>query len=123
MTDTHNWPSSQLGRTDEGPQVHPDWPADEAAALRAVLTECPAHTDLTSALWGAAVALQRRRGVPPENAEAVVPCGWCGRAIKAGAIFDWYAVKGVERGYPPDQCDASDNGKHHPPDNADREAI
>jgi hypothetical protein len=55
------------------PGVHPSWPADEAAALRAVLVECPPHIDLTTALWGASVALQRRRAAVVEQPEADEP--------------------------------------------------
>jgi hypothetical protein len=50
---------------------------------------------------------------PPENADHIEPCDWCGRAIKRDAR-GWYAVKGWERGYPPYECDTSFDGKHEP---------
>lgn len=58
-----------------------------------------------------AVAVQ-----PPAPDGASEPCQWCGRAI-ARSGGDWYAVKGVERGYDPNVCDANDeDGKHEPAD-------
>jgi hypothetical protein len=61
------------------PGVHLSWPADEAAALRAVMVECPPHIDLTMALWGASVALQRRRAAVVEQPEADLDGYWRGR--------------------------------------------
>lgn len=45
-----------------------------------------------------------------------IACDWCGRAIARTIYGRWYAVKGVERGYDPMACEASDDGQHGPPD-------
>lgn len=42
------------------------------------------------------------------------PCHWCGRAIRQ-EFGVWLAVKGAERDYDPNHCDANtDDGRHEP---------
>lgn len=44
-----------------------------------------------------------------------VACDWCGRAIyRSPDDVTWLAVKGVERGYDPNLCDANPDGFHEP---------
>ncbi len=40
-------------------------------------------------------------------------CTFCGRAIHSSE-GSWSAVKGVERGYPAEACEASEDGTHAP---------
>jgi hypothetical protein len=90
--------ASELG------DLAPDWSAEELVQNTVALTQ---------------VVMEALHGPPPwsrrQESDGKAPCEWCGRAIHSpmGSRY-WLAVKGVERGYDPMACEASNDGKHNP---------
>lgn len=84
----------------------PDEITPQAKRLLEQLCEQAAPLDVTDEV------LAGMREIPAPTA-----CEWCGRAIRQvdGA---WLAVKGAERGYEPDDCDANPHYTWHSPSSA-----